>query len=290
MSDGDPLQDIAEKFTADLVSMYGGESAGGACVAFLPGGLPVPDDLVQSGVVNVTQVDTWLQTNFDSPLLVQPADATVGARSSSTASDIYALAVTAAQPAGDVKSPIWQRVAGEIQTAQTEYGQPGSDKPIVCSPDDWELPGNQSYWASFDSSVATTTTTTTSAGPTPNPPWRVNPVLWKLRVLDSEIQVPEHEPPVFNQLGTVPIERKLMLSRTLSGTAGDGVQVADTSPRAPLSAAPPTRLVAENVTFSPVRPSPAVRPRTSLPRSPLPRPPCRRGRPHWRCPPRFHGW
>jgi hypothetical protein len=195
-------------------------------VAFLPGGLPVPDDLVQSGVPNVTQVDTWLQANFDSPLLVRPADATVGARSSSTASDIYALAVTAAQPAGTVNSPAWQRVAGEIQTAQTEYGQPGGDKPIVCSPDDWELPGNQSYWASFDSSVATSTTTTTSAGPAPNPPWRVNPVLWKLRVLDSEIQLPEREAPIFNQLGPLPVERKPMLSESLTGTIRDGIPTA----------------------------------------------------------------
>ena len=226
MSSGDPLQDIAAKFTADLVSLYGGASAGGACVAFLPGGLPVPDDLVQSGVVNPTQVDTWLKTNFDSPLLVRPADATVGARSSSTASDIYALAVTAAQPAGVINSPVWQRVAGEIQTAQTEYGQPGSDKPIVCSPDDWALPGNQSYWASFDSSVATSTTTTTTGGG-PLPPWRVNPDLWKLRALDSEIQVPPHEPPVFNRLGTPPIQRELMSSAAPSSAALETAAVAD---------------------------------------------------------------
>lgn len=212
MSGGDPLQDIAEKFTADLVSLYGGASAGGACVAFLPGGVPVPDDLVANGVVNPTQVDTWLQTNFDSPLLVRAADATVRARSSSTASDIYALAVADAQPVGDINSPTWQRVAGEIRAAQTAYGQPGSDKPIICSPDDWALPGNQSYWATFDSNQSTSTTTTTGEG-TPSP--RVNPVLWKLRAQDYEIQVPEHETPVFTRRDSLPINRTAALRQPL---------------------------------------------------------------------------
>jgi hypothetical protein len=247
MSNGDPLQDIAQKFTADLVSLYGGTSAGGACVAFLPGGVPVPDDLVQNGILNPTQVDTWLRTNFDSPLLVRPGDATVGARSSSTASDIYALAVTSAQPAGDINSPASQRVAGEIRAAQTAYGEPGGDKPIVCSPDDWALPGSQSYWATFDSSVATSTTTTTEGPPPPLP--AVDPVLWRMRVQDYEIQVPPHEVPVFTRPGSLPIGRPL-LARAISVSAGEGGQPTGAAPailEAPQAAAPRVSLTAGNL-------------------------------------------
>jgi len=63
MSDTDQLQAIGQQLTLVLVNAYNINDPGSNFV-FLPGGRPVPDDIVQSGMGNTTQLQTWLAMNL----------------------------------------------------------------------------------------------------------------------------------------------------------------------------------------------------------------------------------
>ena len=229
MSDTDQLRGLGQQLAAALVASYGA-TAPGAKLVFLPGGVSVPVDpddsmgLVQrvpsdptKVLVNPTQMQTWLSINFDSPFLVTPGDGSVLEKDSSrgSASQIYTIAVTSAQPLGSVGDDGWTRVDGEIAAAQRKLGQPDATKFIVCEPGDWPLPSaNAGYWTTFDSSATQTTSTQTT---TPVP--AVRPQYWMVRslaaVAPSPAPPPAPPPPPPAPAPPGPIGRRFIFMRSL---------------------------------------------------------------------------
>jgi hypothetical protein len=189
MSDTNQLQAIGQQLTSVLVNAYSVNTPG-SNLAFLPGGLAVPDDIVQSGIVNPTQLQQWLATNFDFPFVVSTAEAAVLQREfTQAASFIYGVAVTQAQPVGNPSDDAWKRVDAEIAMAQSSFGPPDAPKFLACEPDNWLLPSADGYWTKFDSSETTSTSETTT---TPVP--TVNSKLWMLRSL-ADAPVVSSPPP-----------------------------------------------------------------------------------------------
>ena len=79
MSDADQLAAIGQKLTAALTSAYSSTDPNAALV-FLPGGVSVPADLVQSGTINPAQMQTFLEANFDLPFVISPSECAVHGR------------------------------------------------------------------------------------------------------------------------------------------------------------------------------------------------------------------
>lgn len=181
MSVTDQLQALGQQLTSSLISAYGSKFPEGNLV-FLPGGLSVSDDIVQQGVVNPTQLQTWLAANFDYPFVISSADAAIHEcdESHGTASMIYSLAVSQAQPVGDPAGDAWKRVDAEIAAAQGMLGPANGPKAITCEPDDWPLPSATGYWTKFSNTQTQSSTTTT---PTPVRVPIVNRNFWMLRSL-----------------------------------------------------------------------------------------------------------
>jgi hypothetical protein len=203
MSDDDQLHALGQKLADALTASYG-VAAPGAHLVFLPGGASVPDDIVQIGLINPTQMQTWLSINFDSPFIISAADCAVHQKDPShgSASRIYTVAATTAQPVGHPDDDSWKRVSGQIAAAQRSLGPPDGQKLIVCEPDDWVLPSNAGYWNTFDSTQTETTTSTAatvvnqaarcSALIHLSP--RVKPQFWMVRSLAAEPITPEPHP------------------------------------------------------------------------------------------------
>src|SRR5260370_27092917 len=82
-----------------------------------------------------------------------------------TASQIYALAVSLAQPTAAVGSDAWKRVNTEIAMAQSLSNPSVVTAGMACVPDDWILPGNASYWSTFDSTQSQGAPKTSGGGP-----------------------------------------------------------------------------------------------------------------------------
>jgi hypothetical protein len=123
----------------------------------------VPNDIVQVGMINPAQLQTWLSVNFDFPFIVSGADSLIESRDEShgSATQIYTLAASQAQPSGKPGTDTWKRVAGQIAAAQQSLGPPNTMKLVVCEPDDWPMPASN-YWTKFDFSERQTQTTTAS--------------------------------------------------------------------------------------------------------------------------------
>lgn len=181
MTTQDPIQDLGQQMADVLMSAYGKGGAAGHLV-FLPGGVAVPDDIVQSGIVNPAQMQTWLAINFDSPFLISRLDGSVLQRdlSHGSVSQIYGIAVTSARPVAAPGEPEFRRVAAEIASAQSAFGPPNAPRMIVCEPDDWIIPGKSAYWTSFDS---TQTDTVSTNQPAEFP--RVTGQFWAVRSLNA---------------------------------------------------------------------------------------------------------
>jgi hypothetical protein len=197
MSLTDQLQALGQQLTSVLISTYGSKFPDGNLV-FLPGGLSVPDDIVQSGVVNPTQMQTWMAVNFDYPFVVSSGDASVLLRDEShgTTSQIYSLAVSQAQPIGDPTGDTFKRVDAEIATAQGMLGPANGLNVMSCEPDDWPF-ATAGYWSPFDS-MQTQSSTTTTPAPAPVPVPIVNRNFWMLRSLAAvpAVQPAPAPPPV----------------------------------------------------------------------------------------------
>lgn len=155
------LQFIGQQLAAAIVSAYG-INGSDTYLAFLPGGVPVPDDLVESGLVNPTQVQTWVSMNFDFPFVVSSESAAAWARDESfgTATEIYSIAVNQAAPAANLDDASIARIAAEIVGARSSFGPSGS-QTFACTPDDWPLPAAP-YWTSFDSSTSSSSSSSVS--------------------------------------------------------------------------------------------------------------------------------
>lgn len=178
MPDTDQIQALGQQLAAALIKAYKASAPGGNLV-FLPGGISVPNDLVQSGIINPTQMATFLAMNFDSPFVVTNGDASVLRRDDShgSASQIYGQAAMNARPLGDPNDEAWKRIAGEIAGAQQSLGPPGTQS-LVCEPDDWPLPSAGNYWTKFDSTQSDSTSTTTVVPV-------VNPRFWMVRSFEA---------------------------------------------------------------------------------------------------------
>nr|MBA3810279.1 hypothetical protein [Caulobacteraceae bacterium] len=203
MSDTDQLRDLGQRLADALAASYG-MTAPGARLVFLPGGVSAPADIVQSGVLNPTQLQTWLSINFDSPFVIAGAEGAILEKDPShgPVSRIYTIAASSAQPLGDPDDDAWKRVDAEIADARRALGPPEAQKPIVCEPDDWPLPAaNAGYWTVFDSSETESTSTevTTPARPARPQFWIplssaaaaapvpvVDPQFWRVRSLAAE--------------------------------------------------------------------------------------------------------
>ncbi|MGD0864476.1 MAG: hypothetical protein ABSA49_02850 [Rhizomicrobium sp.] len=195
MSDSDQLAAIGQKLTAALTSAYGSANSNAALV-FLPGGVTVPGDLVQSGIVNPAQMQTFLETNFDSPFVISPSESAVHGKDESygTSSLIYMTAATSAQPLGSPADPAWKRVAAEIAMAQNNLTATNMQGGFVCEPDDWVLPSNTGYWTAFDSTqIQPAQPPPSTTAPPPKPV--VNPRIWVVRPLQVAPR-PVAKPPV----------------------------------------------------------------------------------------------
>jgi hypothetical protein len=207
MSDADQLQELGQKLSDALIASYGVASPGTHLV-FLPGGVSVPADIVQSGLVNPTQMQTWLAMNFDCPFIMSSVDCSVHQKDAShgAASRIYTVAASTARPVGNPQDENWKRVGGEIAAAQRSLGPPDQQKAIACTPDDWILPANSGYWNKFDS-----TQTVTASSPAPSPQnWvpprpRVNPEFWMVRSLAAKTM---NTDPTVVQVGGPAIEER----------------------------------------------------------------------------------
>jgi len=181
MSDVDQLQALGQQLTSALLATYRLTGAE-AQLSFLPGGVSVPDDLIQNGHVNPTQVLTWVTMNFDSPFVVGAGDAGVLIKDSShgSSSQIYTAAASFAQALGQAGEPAWQRVTTEIANAKSLLGPTSLAQSIVCEPDDWPMPA-ANYWTRFDSSQTQSSTISSPATPA------VSANLWRLRALEKPI-------------------------------------------------------------------------------------------------------
>jgi hypothetical protein len=181
----DPLAAIGQKLTAALTSAYASANSNAALV-FLPGGVTVPADLVQQGIVNPAQMQTFLEANFDSPFVISPSESAVHGKDETygTSSEIYVIAASSAQPLGSPTDAGWKRVASEIAVAQSNLTATNMQGGFACEPDDWVLPSNTSYWTQFDSTQdQPAPPPTQTPTPTPLPLPIVNPRIWMMRPL-----------------------------------------------------------------------------------------------------------
>jgi hypothetical protein len=169
----------------------------GSNLVFLPGGVPVPNNIVQPMpgnsaqlATNPTQVQMFLAMNFDYPFAVTSGDASVLRIEASygTATQIYTQAVNSAQPLGTADDATWKRIAAEISGAQRSFG-PLAAQALVCEPDDWALP-SAPYWTNFDSTQSQSSSTAT---PAPVPV--VNRRMWMLRSFTVAPSVTKEQPP-----------------------------------------------------------------------------------------------
>ena len=197
------LATVLGQALCDALTAAYGHAVGAGGLVFLPYGIPVADDIVQSGQVNPTQLQTWLAANFDAPFVVSFDKAVVVERDNThgALSRIYGTAVSFAQPcdaSGDAES---QRIAAEIVAARGSYGANEQPHGIACEPDDWPLATPaQSYWTPFDFAPSATPAATAApvpaqvsggaptAGTAGAPAAEVQPASWRLRMIPQPMR------------------------------------------------------------------------------------------------------
>jgi hypothetical protein len=262
MSDTDQLHVLGQQLADALTASYA-PTAPGAHLVFLAGGASVPDDIVQTGIVNPVQMQTWLSMNFDCPFVMSADEYALFGKDAShgSVSSIYTVAATTAQPLGKPEDDAWKQVAGQIADAQRTLGPTDVQKPIICEPDDWILPAATGYWTNFDSSQVQGTSSGpvgTSIPPDPAPEIgglgvhgvpTVNREFWMIRSLTADTvspvpsPPPEGPPPVIQASGPAEISRPLrsvfMTNRVsmparISGGAMASTMVASTVVEAPM--------------------------------------------------------
>lgn len=182
MADTNEIQAIGQSLATALTNAYQAAAAGSSHLVFLPFSVDVPDAIVQSGLVNPVQMQTWLEINFDSPFIVSPDDFSALSKDPShgSASRIYTVAASSAQSTGDPDSDAWKRRNMVISGARSALGPDEEQKTIIPQPDDFVLPDKADYWTSFDSTQASQTQTTTTTKP-------VNVDYWRVRNIDPQI-------------------------------------------------------------------------------------------------------
>jgi hypothetical protein len=182
MSDGDQITAVGETLTAALIDAYGATVPNSSLV-FLPS-ISVPNDLIQNGVINPTQVQTFLAVHVDAPVVMSPSGREVHGidLSHGKASQIYKSAVSYALPVGNPSEDNWKRVSELIKDAKASFGAGDVPNPVVCEPDDWFLPANSAYWNTFDSAQTRTTVTQ----PQSSLPLTLRPQFWMVGTREIE--------------------------------------------------------------------------------------------------------
>ncbi len=187
----DTLATLGQKVTDVFVNAFASGNPNISLV-FLPFALPTPDDIVQDGVVNPTRLASFLLPNFDAPYLMSPTQYSVNGKDLyyGSASQIYSLAVTAAQPTAAAGSDAWKRLDAEIAMAKSVLSPPGVSPELACVPDDWPL-DNTSYWSVFDSTQVQSAPTTPAGGTStggrpPIAPLALNPSLWTIKPAQAQ--------------------------------------------------------------------------------------------------------
>jgi hypothetical protein len=166
---------LGERLHQALLDAYHSRVGTSTLFAFVPGGTPVPDTLVQDGVVNPLQVTMWLGTVAEAPLAVdvEAAAATASYSSLQRAASIFDELVRFALPTGEADSPAGKRfLIMRDEAAANDSGQ----LPLACEPSDWPLP-DAPYWTTFDSKDEQSTSSTTTTSTDPEAPIRR---LWQL--------------------------------------------------------------------------------------------------------------
>jgi hypothetical protein len=187
----DTLASVGGKITEVFINAFASSNPSMSLV-FLQFAVPVPDDMVQGGIVNPTRMTAFLVPNFDAPYLMSTSQYAVHGKDTyyGAASQIYSVAVNYAQPTAPVGSPGWKRVDSEITMAQSVLNPQGISVTMACVPDDWVSPDNKSYWSTFDSTQTQGPTTTPTIAHTLAPAGGagnmhslrvVSPTLWAIK-------------------------------------------------------------------------------------------------------------
>lgn len=236
----DTLATLGQKVTDVFVNAFASGNPNISLV-FLPFALPTPDDIVQDGVVNPTRLASFLLPNFDAPYLMSPTQYSVNGKDLyyGSASQIYSLAVTAAQPTAAAGSDAGKRLDAEIAMAKSVLSPPGVSPELACVPDDWPL-DNTSYWSVFDSTQVQSAPTTPAAGTSTggHPPiaqLALNPSLWTIKPAEAQ-QAPPPSLAYLHELS--PAMTATPLTRTATATA---------TPKATINPAMTKVAVAESV-------------------------------------------
>jgi hypothetical protein len=191
MAGSDTLPLLGAKITEVFTRAFTSSSAD-ATVVFLPFALTPPAGVVQQKsatdatlVVNAAQMAAFLAQNFDEPYLFSTDASEAHGKDGyyGRLSQIYPLAVTLAQPTAEAGSSAWKVVNAELAMAQSVLTPAGMAYAMSASPEDWVLPGNATYWSTFDS-AQTQAPATSNGGPTPAPR------LWLYKAAESQIASP----------------------------------------------------------------------------------------------------
>ena len=185
----DQLAELGQKVLDAVLASYKPDGNGSLALAVHPG-QPLADDIVQNGVTNPLRVSEWLGDQYDFPLSLKLSDATpvTASLGALAAKSAYVTMVRFAQPALSTDDPAYARINDMIADARKDLGDNPDTLPFGCDPDDF-AENDSHVWQVFDQTITTSSSTTVASGPPDSSPSgvRINPDLWKMRVLSSDV-------------------------------------------------------------------------------------------------------
>ncbi len=185
MSDNtDQLAILGQQVLDTLTATYNPQNDPSVALALHPG-QALADNLVQNGVTNPLRLSGWLEDQYDYPLYLKRSDASsISASSigSLTAKSAYLAMIPWAQPSVPANAPAYARISAMIAEARKDLGDNPATLPFGCEPTDFAESGS-TVWHIFDQKITSATTTSTQTQRVID----VNPHLWKMRALTSEV-------------------------------------------------------------------------------------------------------
>ena len=185
MSDNsDQLALLGQQVVDAVIATYNPRNDPSLALALHPG-QALADDIVQNGVTNALRLSEWIEDQFDYPLWLKRSDASSISASSVggvPAKSAYLAMIPWAQPTVSPDAPAFSRITAMIADARRDIGDNPSALPFSCEPTDFAEP-DSAAWHVFDQTISTSAKANTSA---PTAPVRVDPMLWKMRVLTSD--------------------------------------------------------------------------------------------------------
>jgi hypothetical protein len=195
VSDSDQLAALGQRVLDAVTATYNPHGDPSLALALHPG-QALADDVVQNGVTNELRLSMWLQEQYDFPLWLKEADgssisaSTVGGV---TAKAAYTEMVPYAQPSVPVDAPAYPRISALIAQAREDLGENPEALPLGCEPTDFAEP-DSAAWHTFDATVTSSSATETT-GTAPEQGVRINPQLWKMRALTTDVLTAQPAPP-----------------------------------------------------------------------------------------------